>query len=72
MNTLAPSQPPPEIIKSRRIGFLIYPDCDIVDVCGPFDAFNYADLWLRRFGRTNEPGYKCDILNDHSQALQSE
>jgi transcriptional regulator GlxA family with amidase domain len=22
----------------------------------------YADLWLRRFGRTNEPGYQCDIL----------
>ena len=40
----------------------VYPDCDIVDVCGPCDAFHYADLWLRRFGRTNEPGYQCDIL----------
>jgi transcriptional regulator GlxA family with amidase domain len=62
MNTPVPSKPSQEITRSRRIGFLIYPDCDIVDVCGPFDAFYYADLWLRRFGRTNEPGYKCDIL----------
>jgi transcriptional regulator GlxA family with amidase domain len=48
--------------RSRRIGVLIYPDCDIVDLCGPCDAFHYADYWLARFGRTNEPGYKCDIL----------
>jgi len=31
-------------------------------VCGPFDAFYYADYWLARFGRTNEPGYQCHIL----------
>lgn len=62
MNTLVPSQPSQEITRSRRIGFVIYPDCDIVDVCGPFDAFHYADYFLARFGRTNEPGYKCDIL----------
>jgi transcriptional regulator GlxA family with amidase domain len=64
MNTSAivPTPPSQEITRSRRIGFLIYPDCDIVDVCGPCDAFHYADYWLARFGRTNEPGYKCDIL----------
>jgi transcriptional regulator GlxA family with amidase domain len=62
MNTLAPSQPSQEITKSRRIGVLIYPDCDIVDVCGPCDSFHYAELYLRRFGRTDEPGYQCNIL----------
>ena len=62
MNTLAPSRPSQEITKSRRIGFLIYPDCEILDVCGPFDVFHYADYWLPRFGRTDEPGYQCDIL----------
>ena len=40
MNMLAPSQPQ-EITKSRRIGFLIYPGCEILDLCGPFDAFYY-------------------------------
>ena len=62
MNILAPSQPSQEITKSRRIGFLIYPGCEILDLCGPFDAFYYANLWLLRFGRTNEPGYQCDII----------
>jgi transcriptional regulator GlxA family with amidase domain len=46
----------------RRIGILIYPDCEIVDVCGPCAAFHYAELYLRRFGRINEPGYLCNIL----------
>ena len=62
MNTLVPSPASQEISRFRRIGFLIYPDCEILDVCGPFDAFHYADAWLPRFGRTNEPGYHCDIL----------
>jgi transcriptional regulator GlxA family with amidase domain len=62
MNTPLPTPASQEITRPRRIGFLVYPGCDIVDVCGPCDAFYYADLWLRRFGRTNEPGYQCDIL----------
>ena len=62
MNTLAPSRPSQEITQSRRIGFLIFPDCEIIDLCGPFEAFYYGDFWLARFGRTNERGYQCDIL----------
>ena len=62
MNTLLPSPASQEITRSRRIGLLIYPDCDIVDVCGPCDVLHYSDYYLRRFGRTNEPGYQCDIL----------
>ena len=59
---IIPSPASQEITRSRRIGVVIYPDCDIVDVCGPCDVFSYADFYLRRFGRTNEPGYQCDIL----------
>ena len=62
MNMLATGQPSQEITRSRRIGFLIYPDCEICDVCGPFDAFHWADDWLPRFGRTDEPGYQLIIL----------
>jgi hypothetical protein len=61
-NAIIPDRASQEITRSRRIGFLVYPDCDIVDVCGPCDVFHYSDHYLRRFGRTNEPGYKCDIL----------
>ena len=59
MKTLAPS---PEITKPRRIGVLIYPGCDILDVCGPCEAFHWADVWLPRFGRADKPGYECHVL----------
>ncbi|QBR72898.1 AraC family transcriptional regulator [Beijerinckiaceae bacterium] len=62
MNTLYQNRPSQEISRSRRIGFLIYPDCDVLDVSGPMDAFYYADMWLPRFGRTDEPGYEFVIL----------
>src|SRR5208283_422370 len=62
MNALAPSRSLQEITKPRRIGFLIYPDCEICDVCGPLDVFHFADYWLPRFGRTDEPGYQLVIL----------
>jgi hypothetical protein len=62
MNTLTPSRSSQEITRSRRIGFLIYPGCDVLDVCGPCEAFHWADVWLPRFGRTDEPGYQCHII----------
>ena len=46
----------------RRIGFLVFPDCEILDVCGPFEAFFFADHWLGRLGRTAEPGYQPIII----------
>jgi len=61
-NTLAPIQPPQEITKSRRIGVLVWPGCDVLDVCGPIDVFFYAKYWLQRYGRICEPGYQCDIV----------
>jgi transcriptional regulator GlxA family with amidase domain len=61
MNTLLPSPASQEITRSRRIGVLVWPGCDILDVCGPIDVFFYAKYWLPRFGRT-EPGYLCDII----------
>ena len=34
----------------------------MIDLCGPFEVFHWADDWLPRFGRSDEPGYQCDIL----------
>jgi transcriptional regulator GlxA family with amidase domain len=62
VNTLAPGQSTQEISKPRSIGFLVYPDCEILDVCGPYDAFYYADVWLTRLGRAKEPGYQPIII----------
>jgi transcriptional regulator GlxA family with amidase domain len=62
MNIRTSSLSSQELTKPRRIGFLIYPGCDLLDLCGPCEAFHWADVWLTRFGRTNEPGYQCHIL----------
>jgi len=62
MNTLALSQSSQQITNPRRIGFLVYPGCEILDVCGPYDAFFYADACLTRFGRTSEAGYQCVVI----------
>ncbi len=62
MNTLAPSQPSQEITKSRRIGVLVWPGCDVLDVCGPIDVFFYANYYAQLYGRGGEPGYQCDIV----------
>jgi transcriptional regulator GlxA family with amidase domain len=62
MNMLVPTQPSQELTRSRRIGVLVWPGCDVLDVCGPIDVFFYAKHWLVRYGRTCEPGYQCDII----------
>ena len=46
----------------RRIGFLVYPDVEVLDVCGPLDAFAYADYYLRAAGRVDEPGYEVLVI----------
>lgn len=61
MNSLVSNHSSQGIIKSRRIGLLVWPGCDVLDVCGPTDAFFYVAYWLQRFGKT-EPCYKCDII----------
>lgn len=33
-----------------------------VDVCGPYDAYFYADAWLTRTGRTSETGYQRVVI----------
>ena len=55
------SQSPQQIAGFRRIGFLVYPGCEILDVCGPYDVFFYADAWLTRFG-PSEIGYQCVLI----------
>jgi transcriptional regulator GlxA family with amidase domain len=61
MNTLAPIQPSQEITKSRRIGVLVWPGCDVLDVCGPIDVFFYANHYVQLYGKGGELGYQCDI-----------
>jgi transcriptional regulator GlxA family with amidase domain len=51
-----------EVARVRRIGFLVFPCAELLDVCGPMDVFVYADRWLRAAGRLNEPGYEVQVI----------
>ena len=62
MNTQSSNLSLRETAYFRRIGFVIYPDCEILDVCGPFEAFWFADRMLGLLGRTQEPSYQFLVL----------
>jgi transcriptional regulator GlxA family with amidase domain len=62
MDTLASNQWSHEAGRFRRIGFLVFPDCQILDVCGPLEAFFFADHWLTTLGKTEVPGYRPIII----------
>jgi transcriptional regulator GlxA family with amidase domain len=64
MDTLASTQRYQEAGRFRRIGFLVFPDCQILDVCGPLEAFFFADHWLNTLGKTEVPGYQPIIIAD--------
>ncbi len=53
---------PQETSRFRRIGFFVFPDCEVLDVCGPMEAFYFADKWLERLGRSAELGYQPVVI----------
>lgn len=46
----------------RPIAMLAFDGAEILDVCGPLDAFYYAERWLQHLGRATEPVYPRCIL----------
>jgi transcriptional regulator GlxA family with amidase domain len=51
-----------DMTRVRKIGMLVFPDVEVLDLCGPFDAFVYADRCLRMTGRETEPGYEVLVI----------
>ncbi len=51
-----------EVTTMRRIGFLIFPEIEMLDLCGPMDAFVHADTWIGLSGRFHEPGYEICVI----------
>lgn len=48
--------------KTRSIGFLVFPNCELLDVTGPLNVFSFANRWLQMTGRTSSPVYQLDTL----------
>lgn len=51
-----------DLARVRKVGFLVWPDFEILDLCGPRDAFFYANAMLAMQGRADEPGYKLLVI----------
>ncbi len=64
-------QPRSEIVVTRKIGFLIYPDFEIVDLTAPLDAFYYANRTLGMTGRVSEPGYEILVIAPEAALVKS-
>ena len=60
-----------QLTRMRKVGFVIFPEFEIVDLCGPLDAFYYADRALRLTGRVGEPGYEALVIAPKAGLVKS-
>lgn len=51
-----------DLRRARTIGFIVFPEVEILDVCGPLDVFERTNQRLRRTGKVNEPVYHLEVL----------
>lgn len=50
----------------RRIGIVVFTNCDAMDVSGPVNVFSYADRWLQMTGKTTQSVYAIEILAEQA------
>ncbi len=50
------------LARARSIGFLIYPDVEPLDVCGPLDVFSFVDRWWRATSKVDHPMYQLEVI----------
>ena len=48
--------------QAKTIGFVAFPEVEILDICGPLDVFSRTNHRLRRTGKVNEPVYHLEVL----------
>lgn len=58
------SKPESFKFQSRTIGIVVYPDVEILDITGPSEVFNFANLTLIKQGITQENIYNIKLLAD--------
>jgi len=47
---------------TRNIVFIAFPDVQMLDVCGPFDAFSFANRCMHMTGRVDQPTYQLEVV----------
>lgn len=61
------------IQQHRHIAMLAFPDCMLIDVCGPMDVFNFANYALQIMGRVPPPesSYTLTIVAENSGPVKT-
>lgn len=62
MTTFSFSKPESFKFQSRTIGIVAFPDVEVLDITGPFEVFNFANLGLIRQGIAQENVYTLKLL----------
>ncbi len=65
------ARPSQEDAHFRRIGFVVYPNCQSLDLSGPFEAFHWADRILGVLGRTKSPTYQPLVIAEASGPVRT-
>ncbi len=55
----------------RNIAFVAYPDVVMLDLCGPFDVFAFADRWFRRTYKVDQSVYQLDVIGPQAGPLMT-
>lgn len=55
----------------RNIVFVAYPDVELIDVCGPYDVFSYADRGFRMNEKTDRSVYKLHVVAPQAGPLRT-
>ncbi|MBS4050011.1 MAG: GlxA family transcriptional regulator [Methylomonas sp.] len=62
MTTFSFSKPDSFKYQSRTIGIVAFPDVEVLDITGPFEVFNFANLGLIHQGITQQNIYTLKLL----------
>jgi len=50
------------LARTKTIGFVAYPQVEIIDLCGPLDVFAGANRWRHVFGKGDAPLYRVEVF----------
>lgn len=56
---------------TRNIAFVAFPDVQMLDVCGPYDAFAFANRWMSGIGKVDRPPYRLEVVAPQAGPLMT-
>jgi transcriptional regulator GlxA family with amidase domain len=71
MTTFSFANPESFQFQSRTIGIITFPGVEALDITGPFEVFNFANLGLKRHGIDSEPIYTIKLLGEKSGPIKT-